>query len=96
MVISPKRMDIITKFIKMNHICLLYSPPSSGKYTLEQYLKEYFCNYNHNSIYISLIGIYNTQTMNDEILFDDFWNNEMGLSWKEISNCGSATCVIIN
>ncbi|CAG8811126.1 12493_t:CDS:2, partial [Racocetra persica] len=57
MIISGERLKTISNFVKNNHIGLLRSPPSSGKSTLGQVLRDYFDSLNYDSIYISLAEI---------------------------------------
>ncbi|CAG8681679.1 3072_t:CDS:2, partial [Ambispora gerdemannii] len=73
--ITGERQNIITKFVENNHVSLLRTPPSPGKTTLGQMLRDYFIEYNHIDIYISLAGISGKEQV-DEKLFEEFWKNK--------------------
>ncbi|CAG8566911.1 9009_t:CDS:2 [Ambispora leptoticha] len=96
MVISPERLKKIADFVKNKHICLLRSPPSSGKSTLGQVLRDYFESLNYDSVYISLVGINGKQAIYDEGLFENFWEEKVGRTWTEISKRKKATYVFID
>ena len=52
MVISVDRKETFTNYMEENRIGLLCSPPSTGKSTIGEYLRDYY-----NGMYISLAGI---------------------------------------
>ncbi|CAG8586734.1 14652_t:CDS:2, partial [Cetraspora pellucida] len=96
MIISGERLKTISDFVENNHIGLLRSPPSSGKSTLGQVLRDYFDSLNYDSIYISLAGINGKQAIYDEELFENFWKEKVGRTWTEISKRKEATYVFID
>ncbi|CAG8505027.1 10504_t:CDS:2 [Acaulospora colombiana] len=59
-------------------------PPSSGKSTLGQVLRDYFESLNYDSIYISLAGIHGGTEIHDKNLFENFWKDKVGRTWTEI------------
>ncbi|RIB30187.1 hypothetical protein C2G38_2136492 [Gigaspora rosea] len=85
LVISRERLNIIIEFVEKNRVGLLRSPPSSGKTTLGQTLRDYFIQRNHIGIYISLASISGKGQV-DEKFFDEFWKKEIGYTWTEITN----------
>jgi len=97
MVISTERLNKITNFIKKNRICLLRSPPSSGKSTLGMALQEYFSN-EGESLYVSLCGMHGREEIHsNEDRFNEFWKNETGgFSWTDIKSCTEDTFVFID
>ncbi|CAG8592147.1 4995_t:CDS:2, partial [Acaulospora colombiana] len=74
----------------------LKGPPSSGKSTLGQVLRDYFESLNYDSIYISLASIKGKQEIYDEVLFENFWKKKVGRTWTEISECKKDTYVFID
>ncbi|CAG8596882.1 1962_t:CDS:2 [Dentiscutata erythropus] len=96
MVISPIRLKQIVECVESNKITLLRGPPSSGKTTLGQMLRDHFEALKHISIYISLAGISGGPEIYDVKLFDDYWMNEVGFSWTEISECKDIVYVFID
>ncbi|CAI2196168.1 16280_t:CDS:2, partial [Funneliformis geosporum] len=91
--ISGNRLDEIIKFVEMNRVGLLRSPPSSGKTTLGQTLQDYFSNC--GSFYISLAGLGSRKQITEEY-FENFWRNEVGCSWTEISDNTGTIYVFID
>ncbi|CAG8471478.1 20193_t:CDS:2 [Racocetra fulgida] len=85
MVISPKRLKWIIEFVENKKVTLLRSPPSSGKSTLGQMLRDYFGSLNYDSIYISLAAISGGPEIYDRRLFDNFWKKQVDFTWTEIS-----------
>ncbi|CAG8518293.1 3254_t:CDS:2 [Funneliformis caledonium] len=77
-----ERLNKIIDFVEGNRVSLLRSPPSSGKSTLGQTLRDHF-QANCFSIYISLAGLSN-KACKDEELFDKFWEKEVGYTWTNI------------
>ena len=96
MVISPERLKKITDFVENNKISLLRSPPSSGKSTLGQALRDHFDSRGYDSIYISLAGINGKEEINDEKLFNKFWNDKVGCTWTEISKFKKDTYIFVD
>lgn len=96
MVISPERLKKISDFVENNKIGLLRSPPSSGKSTLGQVLRDRFDSSGHDSIYISLAGIHGKEAIYNEKLFNDFWHEQVGITWTEISKSKKTTYVIVD
>lgn len=96
MVISPERLKRIADFVENNKISLLRSPPSSGKSTLGQVLRDHFDSTGYDGIYISLAGIHGKKAISDEESFNHFWVEKVGKTWTEISKSEKATCVIID
>ena len=61
----------------------MHSPPSSGKSTLGQTLRDHFKANNCISIYISLAGL-SDEARIDSKHFDEFWEREVGNTWSNI------------
>ncbi|KAF0413854.1 crinkler family protein [Gigaspora margarita] len=94
-VISDERLNIIIEFVEKNRVGLLRSPPSSGKTTLGQTLRDYFIEHNHIGMYINLASIGGKGQV-DEKFFEEFWKKEIGYTWTEISDSTKTTYVFID
>lgn len=95
MVLLPDRLKKITKFVQDHQVVLLRSPPSSGKSTLGQTLRDFFESQS-DSVYISLAGISGKEEILDSNKFDVYWEDQVGRSWTTISKCKEEIYIIID
>ncbi|GBC49492.1 uncharacterized protein OCT59_015739 [Rhizophagus irregularis] len=95
MVISPDRLKSIVDFVQKHQIVLLRSPPSSGKSTVGQTLRDFFKSLS-DGVYINLAGMCGKDEIYNSNKFDNYWKKMIGRSWTEISECKEEIYVIID
>ncbi|PKC00883.1 hypothetical protein RhiirA5_427567 [Rhizophagus irregularis] len=95
MVISPDRLKSIVDFVRKHRVVLLRSPPSSGKSTVGQTLRDFFESLS-DGVYINLAGMCGKDEIYNSNKFDNYWKKMIGRSWTEISECKEEIYVIID
>ncbi|GBC46001.2 P-loop containing nucleoside triphosphate hydrolase [Rhizophagus irregularis DAOM 181602=DAOM 197198] len=71
------------------------SPPSSGKSTVGQTLRDFFESLS-DGVYINLAGMCGKDEIYNSNKFDNYWKKMIGRSWTEISECKEEIYVIID
>ncbi|CAB5357213.1 unnamed protein product [Rhizophagus irregularis] len=96
--ISEERLGFIDQALTRGRVVLLRSPPSSGKTTLAYILKKYRQNLNPEEevIAISMLLLERPEvSLSDPDLFDQYWIQQTGKSWREcISSIKPITILI--
>ncbi|CAB4476615.1 unnamed protein product [Rhizophagus irregularis] len=95
MVISPDRLKSIVDFVRKHRVVFLRSPPSSGKSTVGQTLRDFFESLS-DGVYINLAGMCGKDEIYNSNKFDNYWKKMIGRSWTEISECKEEIYVIID
>ncbi|PFH49974.1 hypothetical protein AMATHDRAFT_48311 [Amanita thiersii Skay4041] len=93
-IIFSKRLAMFQDWMDTPPVCLLHSPPGSGKTTLATLLRRSLSNQGYRTAYVSMLGI--GASHKNRGAFDHYWEERAGISWSECLKYGDIMYVFVD